>query len=172
MGTGVVVYGYIDCPGYGWQVQDKRVFRHNRRVLKSLPDSDPDWPFITRNMFSVLPLRPSVSRCIPQYESQVIHFAGSYKNMYVLDAAWLHKFESLLSKLCWFEAVAMVDFSRLRYQWSVNMGDVSPGYSANPPVPPAHWAFSCTQWAEEPAPSTAIDEQFESVHHVAHPPRD
>ena len=29
---------------------------------------------------------------IPQYQHQVIHFAGEYKNMYVLEADWVRKF--------------------------------------------------------------------------------
>src|SRR5262249_5236424 len=89
MGIGVVVHGFIEFVGSGRQPEWKRVFRHNRRVINSLPVSDGEWPFMPRVMFSVLPLRPSLERCIPQYENGLIHFAGDYKNMYLLEADWV-----------------------------------------------------------------------------------
>jgi len=168
MGIGVIVHGYIDCPGYGWQPEDKRVFHQNRRVIRRLPESDSEWPFFTRNMFSMLPLRPSLERCIPQYEDQVIHFAGAYKNMYIIEAEWLTKFERLLSNLCWYSAVAIVDFSKLRYEWSLDISSVADQYRHDPPVPPREWSFQCFQLDSQAiAHKEAIDGTFESPYHVA-----
>jgi len=76
----------------------KRVSRLNRRVLAALPESHQEWPFLTRGMFSMLPLRTSCERRIPQYEDQVIHFAGDYKDMWTLEAAWVVKFERSAAK--------------------------------------------------------------------------
>ena len=167
MGIGVIVHGYIECPGYGWQGADKRVFHQNRRVIDRLPESDPEWPFFTRNMFSILPLRASLEQCIPQYEEQIIHFAGSYKNMFVLEAVWLSKFERLLSKLCWFSAVAIVEFSKLRYEWSVDIEAVADQYRCDPPVPPDKWSFRCCRFDLRSIPQNeAIDGTFSSEHHL------
>src|SRR2546426_3154599 len=115
MGIGVIVHGFIVCPGWGHQVEDQRVFHHNKKVIEQLPVSDPEWPFLTRSMFSMLPLRTAVELCVPQYESQVIHFAGSYKDMFLATPEWLTKFEGLLSRLCWFSAIATI-WSQ-KYEW-------------------------------------------------------
>jgi hypothetical protein len=37
-------------------------------------------------------------RHVAQYENHVIHFAGDYKNMYLLEADWVRKFEAVLSR--------------------------------------------------------------------------
>lgn len=170
MGIGCIVHGYIECPGYGWQPGDKRVFRQNRRVIQQLPDSDPEWPFFTKNMFSMLPLRTTLERCIPQYESQVIHFAGVYKNMYKIEGEWLGKFERLLSNLCWLSAVAIAEGSRLRYEWSVDIGRVAEQYQRDPPVPPREWSFQCWEFdLQLVPPAMAIDGKFNSEYHVTPP---
>lgn len=167
MGIGVIIHGYIECPGHGWQAEDKRVFHQNRRVIEGLPDSDHQWPFFTRNMFSMLPLRHSLERCIPQYEAQIIHFAGVYKNMYVMEAEWLSKFERLLSNLCWYSAVAIVEFSQFRYEWSIDVGGVAEQYLRVPPLPPREWSFQCYRTNSEAVPmNEAIDGAFKSPYHV------
>ena len=168
MGIGVIVHGYIECPGWGWQAEDRRVFHQNRRVLQKLPDSDPEWPFLTGNMFSMLPLRSSYDRCIPQYEVQIIHFAAVYKDCFIIEADWLAKFERLLSMLCWFSAVAIVEFSSLRYEWSVDIARVAEQYRQHPPVPPGDWSFRCYRLESQPlSPAEAIDGEFNSKYHRA-----
>src|SRR5258708_2631938 len=105
MDVGVVVHGIIKFPGCASQAPSIRVFRHNRKVIRSLPALDPEWPFITRSMFALAPSRPANAVTVPQYEVALIHFAGSYKNMHVLPTAWIRKFESILARLCCYEAV-------------------------------------------------------------------
>lgn len=167
MGIGVVVQGYIECPGYAHMVENKRVYRANRRVILSLPVSDPDWPFITRDMFSMLPLRPSTDRRIAQYESDLIHFAGDYKNMYLLEADWVQKFEKLLSRLCWFRAVATLEFSLLRYEWEVDFKHIGQRYQGNPPQPPTEWSFKCFGIERKPlAAQMAVDGILVSQYHT------
>jgi hypothetical protein len=166
MGIGVVIHGYIDCPGYAHMTETKRVYRANRRVILELPLSDPGWPFITRDMFSVLPLRPSMDRQIPQYEHHLIHFAGDYKNMYHLEADWGIKFEKLLSRLCWYRAVVMLEFSSLRYEWDVDFKHIGQRYLGNPPLPPTEWSFQCYGIERKPlALRDAVDGSFTSQYH-------
>src|SRR5262245_8687531 len=107
MGIGVNVFGYISCPGYGWQEEDQRIYRQNRRVLAHVTLTDAEWPCIARHMFSMLPLWTEKNESIPQYEEQLIHFAASYKNMYWIEHAWFEKFENILGKLCWLRAVVI-----------------------------------------------------------------
>jgi len=168
MGVGVVIHGYIECPGYAFMAETKRVYRANRRVILNLPISDSEWPFITRDMFSVLPLRPTWDRRIAQYENQLIHFAGDYKNMYVLEADWVKKFESLLARLCWYSAVVMLEFSALRYEWEVSFDHIGDRYRENPPRPPKEWTFQCFRMKQELLSiGEAIDGALSSPYHVA-----
>ena len=168
MGIGVVIHGYIECPGYAWQAEDKRIYRANRRVILGLPVSDPEYPFITRDMFSVLPLRPTLERRVAQYENHVIHFAGDYKNMYALDADWIRKFEAILSRLCWNRAVVTLDFSSFRYEWTVTDWNQKFAYRSNPPRPPTHWSFKCYRTELRPlAAGEAVNGTLASPHHVA-----
>jgi hypothetical protein len=167
MGIGVVLHGYIQCPGYAHMAENKRVYRANRRVILGLPLSDPIWPFITRDMFSVLPLRPSMERQIAQYENHLIHFAGDYKNMYILEADWVCKFESLLSRLCWYRAVVMLEFGGLRYEWEVPFKHIGERYLGNPPQPPTEWSFECYRVDRKPLTSReAIDGPLNSPYHT------
>jgi hypothetical protein len=165
MGIGVILHGYVDCPGYAYTAETKRVYRANRRVILGLPVSDPDWPFITRDMFSVLPLRPTRDRQIAQYENHVIHFAGSYKDMWVLEADWVRKFEALLRRLCWYRAVVML--GTLRYEWNVSFDHIGGRYRENPPRPPTEWVFQYYRMeARSLSASEAIDGPLTSPHHV------
>jgi hypothetical protein len=165
MGTGIIVHGYITCPGWGHQDSDRRVFHHNAKIIDQLPISDPEWPFITRTMFSALPLRTSLEKCVPQYETQIIHFAGSYKDMFSLSAEWLTKFEKLLSQLCWFNANVIA--SSRAFQWAVEMEKAAELYRQDPPTPPDKWHFGCVELFEkELNQAEAIVGEFISKHHI------
>jgi hypothetical protein len=143
MGIGVIVHGFIASTGYGGQVESHRLYRHNRAVIRSLPDVDEEWPFFTRSMFSSLPLRKHLEIRIPQNEWLIISFGASYKNMYQLEGAWIRKFEGLLSRLCWARASVFVDFSALRYDWEVARSEIQENFFADPPRPPRHWTLQC-----------------------------
>jgi hypothetical protein len=151
MAIGVVVHGVIEYVCYGHDPESKRVYRHNKRVIDSLPVSDGEWPFMPRVMFSILPIRASIERKIPQYENGLIHFAGDYKNMYSLEAEWIQKFEErLLRRLCWSRAVVNLDFSGLRYEWQAQLADKDDV--------PRQWMFRCLQViAERIEPREAIE---------------
>lgn len=152
MGIGVIVHGFIESTGYGHQVESRRIYRHNRAVIRTLPELDTDWPFVTRSMFSLLPIRKKFEVSIPQYESLVIAFGASYKNMYVLEAAWIRKFERLLSMLCWDRAGAFLEFSGLHYRWDVPSDQQQSNYFADPPHPPRQWSLKVMKFDEMPLP--------------------
>jgi hypothetical protein len=143
MGIGVIVHGFIESTGWGGQVESRRIYRHNRSVIKALPQTDDTWPFFTRSAFSVLPLRNNLEVKIPQYESLIIAFGASYKNMYCLDSAWIRKFERLLSRLCWRRASIFVEFTALRYDWEVPSDQHTKNFFADPPKPPSSWKLEC-----------------------------
>jgi hypothetical protein len=148
MGIGVVVHGIIESPGWASQETSVRAYRHNRRVIEALPQSDSEWPFITRSMFSILPLRPSFDIRIAQYETAIIHFAGVYKNMYHLDADWVRKFERLLARLCWTRAIVYNEFSCIFHKWDSDWPTES--FMHDPPIPPKRWTLTCGQIKVEP----------------------
>jgi hypothetical protein len=141
MGIGVDIFGYIRCPGYGWQKEDQRIFRHNRRVIAHLPLTDDEWPYVTRRMFSMLPLWTEMNKSVPQYQDQLIHFAASYKNMYSIEDEWFIKFEKTLAQLCWLDAVVINGFSNDEYRWKAESTTYLGQYTRQPPVPPSRWTF-------------------------------
>jgi hypothetical protein len=165
MGIEVIVHGFIEAPGYGGQEPSRRVYRHNRAVIRSLPEVDEVWPFFTRSMFSILPLRNENSVRIPEYGSLVIAFGASYKDMHPgLDANWIHKFERLLSRLCWNRALVWNDFSGLKYVWKLSNSVQWEGFFCDPPRPPTHWTLHCYQQHLDEIPKTdAIDGPYQPV---------
>jgi hypothetical protein len=141
MGIGVVVQGYIAAPGWPPQPPSLRVYRLNKAVIQSLPTVDQDWPFIPRSMFALAPYGGKLERRAPQHEHMLIHFAASYKNMYALEAAWVHKFERILARLWWTEAVAYCEFSRIRYVWKSEWSAET--FHHDPPILPTKWKLTC-----------------------------
>lgn len=156
MGIGVVVHGIIESPGWGTQEPSVRTHTHNQRVIEALPQSDTEWPYLTRSMFSILPLRQSFDVQIPQYEKAVIHFAGAYKGMFILESDWIRKFEKLLAQLCWTRAIVYNQFSSLVYEWEADWPSES--FFHTPPIPPKKWKLTCGLQKIEPMRLTeAID---------------
>jgi hypothetical protein len=159
MGIGVVVHGFITAPGWGDQAPSLRVYRHNKAVIRSLPALDPDWPFIVRSMFALSPYRTKLEVSVPQYEHQLIHFAASYKDMHVLEAAWIFKFEAILKRLFATHAVVYCDWSKIRYEWEASWS--SDEFLHDPPVPPKSWTLKCYKCGKaEIQYSEAIDRKY------------
>lgn len=171
MGIGVVLHGYITYPALALRDTWEHVYRHNRRVLRGLPRSDDDWPFMPRSMFSIPPIRRTRELQVPHYETGLIHFAGEYKDMHLLEANWVRKFEDrLLSRLCWDDAVVTVENPGLRYEWRIEIPDLKQYWEqslCDPPTPPTRWMFRCREVNEEPTDlADAIDGELASPHHV------
>jgi hypothetical protein len=89
MGTQSLVYGVIELPSRLTEAESGIT-----SALSHLPETD-EWPFLVRGMFS-----QSVG---PQagldYESKVVHFGASFKEIEEDWSVWVSKFEALLGQL-------------------------------------------------------------------------
>jgi hypothetical protein len=109
MGHQAIIYGRIQGDRESSRPKSPSLHEHNAIVLRSLPDRDDDWPFLTRHMFAVAehPYDQGL------YKSQVIHFGASFKDEPEKDRhwdLWLSKFEGLvLKKLSWISATVHVE---------------------------------------------------------------
>uniref|UniRef100_A0A7C4QNP6 Uncharacterized protein n=1 Tax=Schlesneria paludicola TaxID=360056 RepID=A0A7C4QNP6_9PLAN len=108
MGHQALVYGRIqeDWEGTGsrWPIAPE----YNRAVLEGLPDSDDQWPFLTRHMFAVAARPICGANHRGWYRGYVIHFAASLKDD-PEDPGWpdrfLDKLEGLvLRRMLWLSA--------------------------------------------------------------------
>ena len=98
-----IVYGFIKGAGYGG-LEHRKYQLLNLEVLQSLPHED-DCPVLVRGMFSA----PEFSQRKGTFEAQVIHFGASMNWLAFEDVpVWVQKFEALLTRLYWFEAVAHI----------------------------------------------------------------
>lgn len=131
-----IIYGFIE--GATWKPPEYRRFQEaNLDVLGALPETD-EFPPITRGMFSCTPLE---SPCT--FRAQVIHFGGSMNGLN-FDAVpeWILKFESVLSRLYWFEATVHVwtDYIDGAYQFWWKIGDKClSAYHDGDPQPTSTW---------------------------------
>jgi hypothetical protein len=156
MGIGVAVHGVIQSPGWGNQAPSLKILKHNKSVIRSLPELDPEWPFITRSMFAFAPYRPSNDVTIPQYELALIHFAASYKNMYLLSLEWIRKFEAILGRLCCYNATVYNEFCQTQYVWDAKWSQEN--IFGDPPLPPQEWSLACYHRERKEIPyAEAID---------------
>lgn len=132
-----IVYGYIQ--GAEWMSTDlRRLHRLNRQVIGALPEADA-FPHLTRSMFSI----PGDDPQQGTYRSQIIHFAASMKEVELHWREWLEKFESLLKKLYWFNAVVHLRAEVLGdevYEWTVDANQIV-HYLNDDPKPPTKWFF-------------------------------
>jgi hypothetical protein len=113
MGHQAMVYGRIQGERERWDAPGPRVHEYNAAVLRSLPDTDDLWPFLTRHMFGVAEHRLGNHADRGLYRSQVIHFGASLKDEpSPADRweAWLAKFEQqLLKRLAWRSAIVHIE---------------------------------------------------------------
>ncbi len=106
---GDVVSRYILSHSFGGK--EVEIFEHNVKSIKALPENE---SYLIQSMFSTIPLKyiGHVSTF------QVIHFAGVYDEMYVLDKEWVKEFENLLSNLSWWKAVVFHSYSGMRLEYT------------------------------------------------------
>jgi hypothetical protein len=119
MAIGGSIYGYIETP---WGAVSKDLRRHNVRVLEHLPREDA-WPPLNRCMFGIT--GPTARE--GAYDHDLIHFGVTLKGMDDRDAiGWITKFESLLSRMYWFEAVMHINwiFGPRTFRWVADENQV------------------------------------------------
>jgi hypothetical protein len=118
----------------------RRLWHHNRRVLRSLPNDD-DWPYLGRRMFAATPLFNSglVDFLTPTYRGPVIYFGGSFSSIFEWSE-WLAKFEALLRRLYWEHAVVVLVtewMGQHHYRWKAK----TDFFDADAPKPITEWTF-------------------------------
>jgi hypothetical protein len=132
-----IIYGYIQ--GAEWMHSDpKRLHRTNRQIIAALPECD-SFPHLTRSMFAIPGDEPQQGT----YRSQVIHFGASMKEVERDWRKWLEKFESLLKKLYWFNAMVHLRaefIGDLDYEWTVDANQIV-HFFKDPPQPATKWFF-------------------------------
>ena len=112
MGYTTIIYGRIEGAKDPSQNLNApfpgSLYHHNRCALQSVPDTDKEYPFLTRHMFSLAV--PKLGFNFDRGNNpQIIHFGANLKvdrvNTSYADE-WLDKFEcSLLEQLVWKSAI-------------------------------------------------------------------
>lgn len=100
-----IVYGCIKDLAYG-DADEKEIERRsiNREVMLALASAD-EWPFLSREMFSV----PSLEQDGTGYQTEVMHFGASYKAVEYEWEQWIAKFEEMLQKMYWVSATVHLE---------------------------------------------------------------
>lgn len=137
MGQPSIIYGYIQ--GADWMSSDfHKLHRLNREVLAALPESDA-FPHLTRGMFAAAgDLQQQGNN-----RSQIIHFGASMREVEMTWRKWLEKFEALLRKLYWFNAVVHLRAELVGdydYEWTVDANQIV-HFFHDPPRPSGKWLF-------------------------------
>lgn len=99
------------------------LFRINKVIIDELPDKDEEYPFISRTMFHVP--EPLGDFQAGTARGQVITFGATYKDIEEHWLAWLTKFEEILEKLYWYNAVIHLEseyYKTHTYKWKSNVG--------------------------------------------------
>ena len=132
-----IIYGYIQ--GAEWMSSDyHKLHRLNRKVIESLPPTD-TFPYLTRDMFAIPGDEPEQGT----YRSQIIHFGASIKEVELEWRKFLEKFEGLLRKLFWFNAVLHIKSEMVgeeTYEWTVDANQIV-HFFKDPPYPATKWFF-------------------------------
>lgn len=133
-----IIYGYIQ--GADWMSSDfHKLHRLNREVLGQLPETDP-FPHLTREMFAV---SGDVAPGPTNGKAQIIHFGTSMREVEMTWRKWLDKFEALLRKMYWFNAVVHLHAELVgdyEYEWTVDATQIVHFYQ-DPPRPTSKWLF-------------------------------
>ena len=151
MGVAMIFVGYIQeaWPGNGGENEQRQwkaklfseIMSQTDQVISALPEAD-EWPPLSRGMFGWPPPGPSYFT----YESRVIHFGASMKNVDFVLRDWLDKFESLLRKLAWEEAYVRVEQGYIgpqEFRWTPSrkwIEDLKEGHV----IPITEWEFTTT----------------------------
>lgn len=137
MAIGGTMYGCIRTP---WGLCHKSLRRHNVRVLRHLPREDA-WPPLIGSMFGIT--GPSVRE--GAYDHDLIHYGVTLKGMDERDAiAWIAKFEALLRRLYWFEAVMHINwiFGDRSFCWTADKEQVQKMLAVASPGAIDRWTFA------------------------------
>jgi hypothetical protein len=132
-----LLYGMIDAGEIDSEVGLNVHHQRNLDAIAQLPESD-DQPALIRSMFSV----PGPNAT---FQSQVIHFGGSFEMLERNFHLWLEKFEEQLKKMYWYSVVLHLDSELLEgdyeYQWCVSEECLEERLFLPDPLPVNEWEF-------------------------------
>lgn len=112
----------------------------NRKVIEALPEED-EFPPLIQDMFKV-PAGPENSSSI-LYRKQIIHFGASFNHFDSSYEEWVEKFEALLRKLYWHDAVIHLEmelFGVFELQWKASLDSIR-NFGLENPEPVQDWSF-------------------------------
>lgn len=96
--------------------------RTNWSAIQSLPlGVDDEWPLLCREMFSM----PGDDVFSGTYQTQLIHFAASYKAVEYEWEQWLRQFEALLKSMYWVSATVHLETElsgKHTFNWNAEHG--------------------------------------------------
>lgn len=122
MGYSSIIYGLIEGPNWG-RPENFHMGHQNLYVISTLPEED-EWPFLSRGLFSFVRHEAQGN-----YKHQMIHFAGSFKQLDEEWEEWLAKFEALLQRMYWDQVHLHLRSERYGahdYLWTSHGGLYSP----------------------------------------------
>ena len=133
-----IIYGFIEGSTYK-QNEYRRLQNLNKKVINHLPTED-EYPSLSRSMFSY----PDIPATRGSFRSQVIHFGCSQNGLMFDDVEiWIDKFEKLLGRLYWFEAVAHMWTDYIdgcyTYWWKAD-DTIIESYGTNNPLTTSKWS--------------------------------
>lgn len=96
--------------------------RSNKMAIRSLPRAiEDEWSLLCQDMFSM----PGDSIFSGTYQTQLIHFAASYRAVEYEWECWLKQFESLLKSMYWLSATVHLETElsgKHTFNWLVEKG--------------------------------------------------
>lgn len=117
-----IVYGVIRHVPSTQDLAARRERRSNWAAIQTLPlGIDDDWSLLKREMFSMA----GDDIFSGAYQTQVIHFAASYRAVEYEWEAWLRQFESLLKSMYWVSATVHLETElsgRHTFNWQAELG--------------------------------------------------
>lgn len=103
--------------------------RSNWLAIQQLPlGADDEWPLLCREMFSI----PGDNAFIGTYQTQLIHFAASYRAVEYEWEQWLAQFEALLKSMYWGSATVHLETElsgKHTFHWHSEQGGHNPSDS-------------------------------------------
>jgi|TARA_R110002126_G_scaffold272573_1_gene416739 hypothetical protein len=119
-----IVYGVIRHSPSTREVIAQNERRTNWAALQSLPlGVDDDWSLLCREMFAM----PGQHLLNGTYQTQIIHFAASYRAVEYEWETWLRQFESLLKSMFWVSATVHLETElsgKHTFSWQADRGHI------------------------------------------------
>ncbi|WP_245582610.1 hypothetical protein [Oceanobacter kriegii] len=119
-----IVYGVIRHIPNSAELASRYERRSNWAAIQNLPAGvDDDWSLLCREMFSM----PGDHVLSGTYQTQIIHFAASYRAVEYEWEAWLRQFESLLKSMYWVSATVHLETElsgKHTFNWQSDQGHI------------------------------------------------